>query len=117
MQSIIPNGTTTPLDAVRSLVNASQFNPSRTLQQSLCYGHGADHDWSVSVAWSYTAQLCPWIVAPHDLEVLLQTFQTWKSRGTVLVQYSPSRPGNACPRPAVFFLSRARNDTDDANVM
>ncbi|KAK3151167.1 hypothetical protein QOZ80_3AG0242570 [Eleusine coracana subsp. coracana] len=115
-QPIIPRNGSTPLDAVRSLVNASQFDPARTLQQSFCYQHGPDGDWSVSIAWGYTAQLYPWIVPAHVLEVPLQTFQTWKRRGPFVFNTRPWRPGNACARPAVFFLSQVRNETGGATV-
>ncbi|KAL6649652.1 hypothetical protein ACP70R_013876 [Stipagrostis hirtigluma subsp. patula] len=112
IQPISPRGKTA-LDAVRPLVGASRLDPARALQQSFCYQHGLGYTWSVSVAWGYTAQVYPWAVAPHDLEVPLQTFRTWRSwaDGPFVFNTRPMRPDDACARPAVFFLSRARNDT------
>jgi hypothetical protein len=114
IQPISPRGKTA-LEAVRPLVGASRLDPARALQQSFCYQLGPGYVWSVSVAWGYTVQLYPWAVAPHDLEVPLQTFRTWRSwaEGPFVFNTRPLRPPrDACARPAMFFLSGARNDTE-----
>ncbi|TVU47597.1 hypothetical protein EJB05_07203 [Eragrostis curvula] len=109
----------TALDAVRPLVEASRHDPARTLQQSFCYQRGpGGYTWSVSVAWGYTVQVYPWAVAPHELEVPLQTFRTWRSwaDGPFVFNTRPLHPTDACVRPAMFFLSRVRNETGRATV-
>jgi hypothetical protein len=59
IQPISPHGRTS-LDAVRSLMDAYRHDPARTLQQTICYHHdGRGHNWSVSVAWGYTASWRP----------------------------------------------------------
>ncbi|KAF8776426.1 hypothetical protein HU200_003506 [Digitaria exilis] len=113
IEPISPRGKTA-LEAARPLVGASRLDPARTLQQSFCYQHGpGGYVWSVSVAWGYTVQLYPWAVAPHDLEVPLQTFRTWRSwaDGPFVFNTRPPGGGDACARPAMFFLSAARNET------
>lgn len=116
IEPISPRGKTA-LEAVRPLVGASHLDPARTLQQSFCYQHGPGYVWSVSVAWGYTVQLYPWAVAPHDLEVPLQTFRTWRSwaDGPFVFNTRPLSPpttgGDPCARPAMFFLTAARNET------
>ncbi|KAL6907603.1 hypothetical protein ACP4OV_002642 [Aristida adscensionis] len=117
IQPISPRGKTA-LDAVRPLVGASRLDPARSLQQSFCYQHGPGYTWSVAVAWGYTVQVYPWALAPHELEVPLQTFRTWRSwgDGPFVFNTRPMRPGDACARPAAFFLGRAWNETARATV-
>ncbi|XP_062210731.1 uncharacterized protein LOC133912151 [Phragmites australis] len=117
IQPISPQGKTA-LDAVRPLIGASHFDPARLLQQSFCYQHGPGYTWSVSVAWGYTVQVYPWPVAPHELEVPLQTFKTWRSwaNGPFVFNTRPLSPSDACARPAMFFLSGVRNETGRATV-
>ncbi|CAO2174239.1 unnamed protein product [Urochloa humidicola] len=117
IEPISPQGQT-PLDAVRSLVDAAQLDPARSLQQTFCYYHdyGGGHNWSVSVAWGYTAQLYPWVVPAHELEVPLQTFRAFRGSPDepFLFNTRPWRPDDACARPVTFFLSQARNETGGA---
>ncbi|GJN08326.1 hypothetical protein PR202_ga26233 [Eleusine coracana subsp. coracana] len=118
IQPISPRGKTA-LDAVRPLVDASRYDPARALQQSFCYQHGpGGYTWSVSVAWGYTVQVYPWAVAPHELEVPLQTFRTWRSwaDGPFVFNTRKLSPDDACARPAMFFLSRVRNETARSTV-
>lgn len=117
IQPISPQGKT-PLDAVRSLVGASRFDPARSLQQAFCYQHGPGYTWSMSIAWGYTVQVYPWALAPHELEVPLQTFKTWRTsaNGPFVFNTRPLSPDNACFRPVMFFLSRVRNETGRATL-
>ncbi|KAL5679925.1 hypothetical protein ACJX0J_006310, partial [Zea mays] len=114
---ISPQGKTA-LDAVRPLVGASRFDPARALQQSFCYQRGPGYVWSVSISWGYTVQVYPWAVAPHELEVPLQTFRTWRSwaDGPFVFNTRPLSPHDACARPAMFFLGRVRNGTARTTV-
>ena len=111
VEPISPTGHT-PLDAVKPLVRASRFDSARLLQQAFCYQNGPGYTWSVSIAWGYTVQVYPWAIAPHELEVPLQTFKTWRSWSNGPFVFN-TRPllGNPCYRPAMFFLSHVRNGT------
>jgi hypothetical protein len=111
---ISPAAGHTALDAVGPLVRASLFDPARLLQQAFGYQRGPGYVWSVAVAWGYTVQLYPWAVAPHELEVPLQTFKTWRSwaGGPFVFNTRPlAGPDSPCSRPAMFFLSHVRNGT------
>jgi hypothetical protein len=114
IQPISPHGRTS-LDAVRSLMDAYRHDPPRTLQQTICYHHdGRGHNWSVSVAWGYTAQVYPWAVPAHELEAPLQTFESLRKKtadGLFVFNTRPWRPDSACARPLTFFLSGVRNET------
>ncbi|KAK3151164.1 hypothetical protein QOZ80_3AG0242530 [Eleusine coracana subsp. coracana] len=112
VQPINPQGKT-PVDALRPLVDASKFDPARILQQSICYQQGPGYNWSVSVAWGYTAQIYPWTVAAREMETPLLTFKTWQRKANGPFVFNTRRwvPDNACARPAIFFLSLVRNDT------
>ncbi|KAL6907498.1 hypothetical protein ACP4OV_002537 [Aristida adscensionis] len=111
IRPIIPGMTA--LDAVASLVRASQLDPAQTLQQSFCYDHGPGYNLSVSVSWGYTVQVYPWAVPAVELEVPLQTFKTWRGRpnGPFVFNTRPLSPGGVCAGPVFFFLSRLRNET------
>lgn len=122
IQPISPHGRTS-LDAVRSLVDVSRHDPARTLQQAFCYhydgpgsGGGGGHNWSVSVAWGYTAQLYPWVLPAHELEIPLQTFEPYRpmAGGQFVFNTRPWRPDSACARPLTFFLSGVVNETAGA---
>ncbi|KAI4993872.1 hypothetical protein ZWY2020_008185 [Hordeum vulgare] len=118
IEPISPVGHT-PLAAVRPLVRAARFDSARLLQQAFGYQHGPGYTWSVSVAWGYTVQLYPWPVAPHELEVPLQTFKTWRSwaNGPFVFNTRPLMSTDTpCYRPAMFFLSRVRNETSRGTV-
>uniref|UniRef100_A0A0E0NT14 Uncharacterized protein n=1 Tax=Oryza rufipogon TaxID=4529 RepID=A0A0E0NT14_ORYRU len=114
IEPISPGGQHgSPLDAARRLVRASRLDQARSLQQAFCYQRGPRYTWSVSVSWGYTVQLYPWAVAPHELEVPLRTFKTWRSwaDGPFVFNTRPLSRDDACAQRAVFFLSAARNDT------
>ncbi|KAJ0987813.1 hypothetical protein J5N97_006169 [Dioscorea zingiberensis] len=108
---------TTQLEALRSLMDASRHDPARTLQQTFCYNRDQGHNWSVSVSWGYTAQLYHWVLAPHDLEVPLRTFQTWRSYkdGPFVFNTRPYTVDKNC-KPMLFFLDRVREGRKRAPI-
>ncbi|CAA7389755.1 unnamed protein product [Spirodela intermedia] len=93
------------LEALGSLVRASRLDPARTLMQSICYE--PTRGWSVSVAWGYTVQLYPKVLAAGELEKPLGTFQTWRSsqKGPFTFNTRPV-PSEPCDRPILFFFDR-----------
>lgn len=99
----------TQIEALRSLVDVSRFDPARIIQQCFCYESGRGYNWSVSVSWGYTVQLYPWVLAPKDLEVPLQTFRTWRSfsNGPFTFNTRPLNP-DPCEQPLMFFLDRVQ---------
>lgn len=109
VEPINPRGRS-QIEALRSLVDVSRFDPARIIQQCFCYESGPGYKWSVSVSWGYTVQLYPWVLAPKDLEVPLQTFRTWRSfsDGPFTFNTRPLKP-DPCEQPLFkFFLVRVR---------
>ncbi|WOL00704.1 hypothetical protein Cni_G09417 [Canna indica] len=108
------------LDALRTLVNASLFDPGRILQQSFCYEAQRAFTWSVSVSWGYTVQLYPTILAAKDMEVPFRTFKTWRSSsdGPFTFNTRPFPAGRPCEVPLLYFLSRVREENvrDGTNI-
>ncbi|XP_072996241.1 uncharacterized protein [Typha latifolia] len=112
LQPVSPTGPT-QIDAIRSLVGASRFDPARILQQTFCYESGPGFTWSASVSWGYTVQIYPWALSPWLLEIPLLTFQTWRSfsNGPFTFNTRVLSPEDPCERPVLFFLDRVRNRT------
>lgn len=99
------------LEALGSLVRASRLDPARTLQQSICYDPA--RNWSVSVAWGYSAQVYPRVLPPAELETPFQTFQTWRSYHNGPFTFNTrSIPPDPCDRPIFYFLAGVRGDDD-----
>ncbi|XP_020108976.1 uncharacterized protein LOC109724525 [Ananas comosus] len=118
LKPVSPRGAT-QLEALRSLVGASRFDPARIVQQSICYERGPGYVWSVSVSWGYTVQLYPWTLYPTALEVALETFQTWRSfsPGPFTFNTRPVGPQDRpCQRPLIFFLDRVESYPDRART-
>ncbi|KAJ3682707.1 hypothetical protein LUZ60_012934 [Juncus effusus] len=101
------------LEALKSLVDVSKHDPSRTLQQAICYEHGPGFNWSISVSWGYTVQIYPWSIAPRELVKPLMTFTTWRtcSSGPFTFDARPINENQTCELPLTFFLDQARAET------
>ncbi|XP_042373682.1 uncharacterized protein LOC121967488 [Zingiber officinale] len=98
------------LGALRSLMEASLFDPGRILQQCFCYEAQRGFAWSVSVSWGYTAQLYPRALPATELEIPLRTFKTWRSssQGPFTFNTRPLADDRPCERPFLFFLGGIR---------
>ncbi|XP_078149476.1 uncharacterized protein LOC144544798 [Carex rostrata] len=70
----------TQVEAAKSLVDVSRHDPSRILQQTICYEQGLSTNWSVSVSWGYSVQVYPQEVSPKELAKPLMTFRTWRTQ-------------------------------------
>ncbi|XP_078175071.1 uncharacterized protein LOC144568575 [Carex rostrata] len=112
VKPILPRWAT-QVEAAKSLVDVSQHDPSRTLQQTICYEKGPHTNWSVSVSWGYSVQVYPQEVAPKELAKPLMTFRTWRTRnlGPFTFDNRPVDPNRSCELPLVFFLNHARVET------
>lgn len=117
MKPISPHGGT-QIEALRPLVEVSRFDPARLIQQCFCYESGRGYKWSVSVSWGYTVQLYPWVLAPKDLEIPLQTFRTWRSfsDGPFTFNTRPLKP-DPCEQPLMFFLGRVQESEGSVATM
>ncbi|KAG8390032.1 hypothetical protein BUALT_Bualt01G0041000 [Buddleja alternifolia] len=101
VKPMFPNRT--QLESLTTLMKAYEVDPSRTLQQCFCYHH--KHKWSVSISWGYTVQIYPTLLTAKELEMPLQTFQTWRSwkEGPFTFNTRPVS-SDPCQQPIVFYL-------------
>lgn len=103
LEPIFPNQTR--LSSLNSLRKPYRVDPSRILQQCVCYDR--KRKWSISISWGYTIQVYPFMVPVKDLQKPLQTFKTWRSwsSGPFTFNTRPVR-SNPCDRPIVYYLER-----------
>lgn len=89
--------------AFQLLFKAVRADPSRILQQTMCYDklrHG-----SFSIAWGYAVHVFDSIQLPLELERPQQTFMHWRKSMTDQFMFNTRNVSrNPCQRPAVFFL-------------
>nr|XP_009785056.1 PREDICTED: uncharacterized protein LOC104233366 [Nicotiana sylvestris]XP_016447913.1 PREDICTED: uncharacterized protein LOC107772971 [Nicotiana tabacum] len=91
-------------ESVKKVIEAYNKDPSRTMQQSLCYD--LKRNWSLSVSWGFSIQLYPWLMNARELEMPMQTFKTWKgSKEPFTFSTQPSNV-EACKRPIEFYLDQ-----------
>ncbi|GFP86365.1 hypothetical protein PHJA_000780300 [Phtheirospermum japonicum] len=104
VQPLFPNQT--QLDSLRTLIEAYKLDPSRALQQCLCYHRR--NKWSVSISWGYAVQIYPALLPAKELEMPLLTFKTWRSwkDGPFTFNTRPVSP-DPCRRPIIFYLNSA----------
>ncbi|XP_026418908.1 uncharacterized protein LOC113314329 isoform X2 [Papaver somniferum] len=95
----------TRLDSIKMLMDAYDMDPSRTLQQSVCYD--LKRNWSVSISWGYTVQIYPYLLSAKELCTPLQTFRTWRTWSENMFTFNV-RPvkDDPCESPLVYFLDR-----------
>ncbi|XP_026399547.1 uncharacterized protein LOC113295422 [Papaver somniferum] len=103
VEPLFPNKTR--LDSIKRLMDAHNMDPSRTLQQSVCYDF--KRNWSVSVSWGYTVQIYPSLLSVKELCTPLQTFRTWRTWSEDMFMFNV-RPikDDPCESPLVYLLGR-----------
>ncbi|XP_012840026.1 PREDICTED: uncharacterized protein LOC105960405 [Erythranthe guttata] len=112
VKPIFPNKT--QLESLSALMKAYELDPSRTLQQCFCYHHG--YKWSVSISWGYSVQIYPTLIPAKELEMPLQTFQTWRSfQNGPFTFNTRTMSSDPCQQPVVFFLNETEIESSDAN--
>ncbi|XP_073127741.1 uncharacterized protein [Henckelia pumila] len=113
VKPLFPNQT--QLDSLKTLMNAYVADPSRTLQQCICYLH--KYEWSVSISWGYTVQIYPMFFTAKDLERPLLTFQTWRSSSDGPFTFN-TRPvsSDPCEQPVIFYLNSVREDANGKTI-
>ncbi|KAH7865430.1 hypothetical protein Vadar_006564 [Vaccinium darrowii] len=95
----------TQLESLQTLIQAYRVDPTQTLQLSFC--HYRKQKWSVSIAWGYTAQIYPSLLAAKDLAIPMRTFRTWRSwsNGPFTFKTRPVE-SNPCEQPSIYFLDK-----------
>ncbi|KAG5557818.1 hypothetical protein RHGRI_007905 [Rhododendron griersonianum] len=102
----------TRLESLQTLIQAYRVDPDHTLQQSFC--HDRKRKWSVSIAWGYTAQIYPSLLAAKDLAMPMRTFKTWRSWSNGPFTFN-TRPVNSdpCQQPIIYFLDEVEEEGQD----
>ncbi|KAK4708983.1 hypothetical protein R3W88_029908 [Solanum pinnatisectum] len=86
------------------LQNASQYDQSRMLQQTIC--HHRSKSWTFSVSWGYSAHIYEKIMPRSWIQRPIETFKPWQNSPNppryMFDVRSPS--GDPCEAPHVFFF-------------
>lgn len=103
LSPLFPNQTQDK--SLNTLMQAYKLDPSRTLQQSVCYYKNWGGMWSISISWGYTIQIYNSYLLPPDLEIPLQTFKTWRSWADGPFTFN-TRPvsSDRCEQPIIYFF-------------
>ncbi|KAK1432995.1 hypothetical protein QVD17_09899 [Tagetes erecta] len=112
IKPLLPNQT--KYESLNTLVQTYRLDPPRAMQQSFCFYNTWWHKWSISVSWGYTVQIYPSLLTPHELQMPLQTFFTWRSFKDGPFTFN-TRPlsTNPCELPAIYFISEVKDDGND----
>ncbi|KAL1547449.1 hypothetical protein AAHA92_23926 [Salvia divinorum] len=106
-------------ESTRHLMTAAAADQSRMLQQIIC--HQRQSNWTVSVAWGYSAQIYEAIFPRSYLQMPLETFRPWyKHRGVLIPYYRlNTRPLSAdpCEAPHSFFLEAVEKSAERGEVV
>ncbi|KAF4382615.1 hypothetical protein F8388_015443 [Cannabis sativa] len=112
VDSIFPKMNRT--QAFEHLFEAVNVDPTRILQQTVCYD--SSNSLTVSVAWGYAIQVIEGNKLLPDLFSLQKTFTPWRRSGSVEAsQYmftTRDYPRDACKRPAVYFMESVTSVND-----
>ncbi|PON48670.1 hypothetical protein PanWU01x14_235470 [Parasponia andersonii] len=100
--------------ALERLFEAVNVDPTRILQQTVCYD--SSHSLTVSVAWGYAIQVFEGNELLPDILSRQKTFTPWRRSVSVDASHymfnTRDYPRDACKRPALFFLESVRSDNN-----
>uniref|UniRef100_A0A2P2K475 Uncharacterized protein n=1 Tax=Rhizophora mucronata TaxID=61149 RepID=A0A2P2K475_RHIMU len=92
--------------AMEHLFDAVNIDPTRILQQTVCYDH--QNSLTYSVAWGYSIQVFEGNEFLPDLLYLQRTFVPWRRSTAIDFSHymfnTREYPRHPCKRPAVFFV-------------
>ncbi|CAI9094134.1 OLC1v1029823C2 [Oldenlandia corymbosa var. corymbosa] len=109
VEPIFPN--VTRVQALQRLLEPMKLDSAGLMQQSICYD--VPRGWTISVSWGYAIQIFRGILSPREVEMPSRTFLNWYRRADYTAYAFNTRPvmRNACQKPFVFHLSKARMDS------
>ncbi|KAJ4976969.1 hypothetical protein NE237_002075 [Protea cynaroides] len=104
VESIFPN--VSQMQALEHLFKAVKVDPTRILQQTVCYDRSNSRTFSVS--WGYTVQVFEGNHYLPDLISLQRTFTPWQRGRYVNLRHFMFKmrdfPRDPCQRPSTFFF-------------
>ncbi|PON89145.1 hypothetical protein TorRG33x02_150080 [Trema orientale] len=89
-------------ESINHLMKAAKVDQSRALQQTTC--HHRATNWTLSVAWGYSAQIYEAILPRSFLRKPLETFRSWSGGRPPYLLNPRWRTNNPCEAPHVFFF-------------
>lgn len=103
------------VDSVKHLTEAYKSDPSRVIQQSICYD--LNKNWSISLSWGYTIQLYPKVLTAKTLTTPIQTFLTWRTWSQKPFTLNTRIQSlDTCERPLVYFFDKVEK-LDDGGTL
>ncbi|XP_047979793.1 uncharacterized protein LOC125221653 [Salvia hispanica] len=106
-------------ESTRHLMTAAAADQSRMLQQTIC--HHRQTNWTISIAWGYSAQIYETIFPRSYLQMPLQTFKPWVNRPDIkppLYRFNTRPPSrDPCAAPHSFFLEVVDKSVERAEVI
>ncbi|XP_016507712.1 uncharacterized protein LOC107825376 [Nicotiana tabacum] len=92
------------VESVKKVIEAYNKDPSRAVQQSLCYD--LKRNWSVSVSWGYIVQLYPWLMNVKELETPIRTFKTFLGSEEPFTFNTRPNYVEPCKKPIEYYLDQ-----------
>lgn len=94
--------------ALRHLIAATNVDPTRILQQTVCYDRS--NSLTFSVSWGYAIQVFQGNVLLPDLLAAKKTFAPWRKIHSNFMFDTRDNPRDPCKRPFVFYLKSITSD-------
>ncbi|KAL6284400.1 hypothetical protein ACE6H2_015329 [Prunus campanulata] len=97
-------------ESINHLMRPAKVDPSRLLQQTICYHRPSN--WSFSISWGYSAHIYENIIPRSILRRPLETFTPWSNKRPPVYMFN-TRPtyNDSCQAPHLFSF-----DSIDENV-
>nr|XP_011461351.1 PREDICTED: uncharacterized protein LOC101302208 [Fragaria vesca subsp. vesca] len=91
-------------ESINHLMKAVTVDPSRLLQQTICYHRPSN--WSVSISWGYSAHIYENIIPRSSLQRPIETFWPWQRSARVpfYMFNTRRRSKDPCQAPHVFYF-------------
>ncbi|GAU48044.1 hypothetical protein TSUD_272220 [Trifolium subterraneum] len=105
-EPLVPNMNRT--QALENLIAATNIDPTRILQQTVCYDRL--NSLTFSVSWGYAIQVFQGNVLLPDLLAVKRTFAPWRKIHSNFMFDTRDNPKDPCKRPSIFFLKNVTSD-------
>ncbi|KAM5584624.1 hypothetical protein ABKV19_004142 [Rosa sericea] len=98
-------------DSINHLMKAAKVDPSRLLQQTICYHRPSN--WSFSISWGYSAHIYENIIPRSTLRRPIETFSRWRNASRPFYMFNTRLPTkDPCRAPHVFYFDSIDHRVD-----
>ncbi|KAI4306732.1 hypothetical protein L6164_029985 [Bauhinia variegata] len=109
IEPIFPNKSQS--ESINHLLKAAKVDPSRILQQTICYDRLMN--WTFSVAWGYSVHIYESIFPRSVLRKPLETFRPWRRNAKPpFFMFNSRWIFNDCEAPHAFFRDSIEKNED-----